>query len=153
MNSEILRRTFEIPLSDDRKTVACFARGIAFPYTFAVSVYKRGLFGFHDGALDCPTWRKNIFQLANLLDHDLERHPLDKEGRPDSLYTCYVEKQLLAFMLWNHTTVMGDVEEKAQLDRCEPSSLSKLHVDIFIWKPAKLLIVQKGDVQLGKSWP
>ncbi|KAF2181527.1 hypothetical protein K469DRAFT_443435, partial [Zopfia rhizophila CBS 207.26] len=79
--SEILRKTFEIPLSNDGKIVACLARGTALPYTFAISGYNSGPFGSRDGALDRPTWREKVFQLAELLGHDLQRHYLDEKGR------------------------------------------------------------------------
>jgi Ankyrin repeats (3 copies) len=176
--SEMLRKMARTPRPSEWKTIACLARGIVLPYTLAVSGYSDGPFGSHDGALDRPTWTQKVFQLADLLEHELPRDPHDKEGRPGSFYACHAEKQALSFMLWNHTTALGDVDEAAQLDCFEAPALSRLHAEIFVWQPARkqpyvcpdcskfcakaaqrfnmslsLLLVHESDVELTLSWP
>lgn len=176
--SEMLRKMARTPRQSEWKTTACLTRGTALPYTLAVSGYSDGPFGSHDGALDRPTWTRKAFQLADLLGHELPGDQLDEEGRPGSFYACHAEKQVLSFMIWNHTTALGDVDEVAPLDRCEAPSLSQLHVEIFVWQPARklpyicfdcaefcakaaekfkmslsLLLVHESNVELAQSWP
>lgn len=77
-----------------------------------------------------------MFKLARLLGHNLAPHRLDGD-QPGSFLACHAEKQLLAFMLWNHTTASRDVSDEAQLNDCEPTRFSRLGIKIFVYQPAR----------------
>lgn len=159
--ADLLRKVFQTPTSGVQKTVACLTRGTALPYTFAVSGYTKGPLANYDGALDRPTWTKRVFQVAELLDHHLPESSYDAAGQPGSFYACHAEKQVLAFMLWMHSTVLNNPQDKAQLERCEPLSLANLATDIVIWQAKKTASVcfdcakfcakaaKKFDINLG----
>jgi hypothetical protein len=133
---QLLTGVFSVPLSSPWKTVGCLTRNNALPLTFAVSGYTRGIKGFIDGSLDRPVSLARVFKLARLLEHTLAPHLRDGY-QPGSFLACHAEKQLLAFMLWNHTTAFGDVRDEAQLIDCEPTRLSRLRAKIFVYQPAR----------------
>lgn len=125
------------PTSNIWKTVACLVRGTALPYTLAVSGYAVDLYGGRDGALDRPRWMKMVFRLASLVDHTLPVHQHDVEDHLGSYFACHTEKQLLAFALWTHSTMLADAEQQGDLGVCETPSLSMLPMEIFIGRPAQ----------------
>jgi hypothetical protein len=134
---QLLNEVFLVPLASPQKTVGCLTRTNALPLTFAVSGYTSGIKGFIDGTLDRPLSLERVFELARLLGHNLAPHCGDGD-QPGSFLACHAEKQLLAFMLWNHTTAFGDVRDEAQLNDCEPTRLSRLRTKIFVYQPAKV---------------
>lgn len=77
----------------ERKTVACLARGTVFPRNFAVSGYSTSV---PDGTLHSPTWKQHVFDLANVIGHDLKADYCDETGKIGSFLACHSEKQLLA---------------------------------------------------------
>ena len=134
--SEIFSRISSTGLSKSWKTVACLRRGSAFPHTLSVSGYSPGSCGVGGGALDRRLWTEKVFQLANVLGYHLPEDRRDK-GRPGLFNACHAEKQLLAFVLWSHTTALEDIEAIEGLKDCAAPSLSRLPVDIFIWQPRR----------------
>ncbi len=131
--ARLLQKIFKTPRSGKTKTVASLIRGTALPYTFAVSGYSAGSYGYCDGALNRPTWVERVFQIATLINHPLPAHGCDEEGRTGSYFACHAEKQLLAFMLWNHTSLLiSDPADRADLKQCEPPSLASLPINIVI---------------------
>lgn len=133
---QLLTEVFSVPLSSPWKTVGCLTRNNALPLTLTVSEYTSGIKGFIDGTLDRPVSLDRVFKLARLLGHNLAPHCWDGD-QPGSFLACHAEEQLLAFMLWNHTTAFEDVRDEAQLNDCEPTRLSRLRTKIFVYQPAK----------------
>lgn len=133
--ANILRKMIAIPIASKTKTVACLTRGTYLPYTFAVSGYTPGFFGEIDGTIDRPLWTRRVFQLSKLSEHELRAEWSDNDSPAGSYLACHSEKQLLAFLIWNHTTAMeedGDGEILERVRRTQPPSLSKLRVNIFV---------------------
>jgi hypothetical protein len=129
----MLQRITDTPLSNAWKTVACLSRSSALSYEIAVSGYTSPL---QDGALDRAVWNEKVFKLAAAVQHTLPADGWDEKDRPGSYNACHSEKQLLAFALWSHTTKLDVAGDWPELDLCEPASLQKLPMDIYVTQPA-----------------
>ena len=150
--SQIMVQTFQTPLDTPWKTVACMTRGLALPYTFAVSGWTRGLHGTADGALDRSRWIDKVFQLAEIVQHDLQVDDRDGNGMPGSYLACHSEKQVLAYFIYHHTSAYLELDDPDEildslrrlsfkedgskiLKNCDAPSLKKLEVTIFVCQP------------------
>lgn len=132
--NRILRKISDTPRTSLWKTVACLVRGDALPYVFAVSGYAAGS---QDGALNRELWRSRVSQLASIMNYELPKHEYDEEGKPGSFFACHSEKQLLAYLLWNHTKAFGtaDLEDPAVIEDIPAPSLDGLVVEICVCQP------------------
>lgn len=163
LSSALRTRLQNTPASSDFKTIGCLERGKCFSRITAVSGWDSGAFGGIDGALDRPVWVTKVGELAEIVGHNLEPHEYDKKESPGTYHACHVEKQLLAYMIWNHTTSLGvgsaeirqapvevqgpasEVEEDdleksdwaLDLRASEPSKLYGLSADIHIYQPSR----------------
>ena len=89
------------------RTIGCLYRGPSYP--IAVSGWKDSELTGQDGTVTRSRWTKKAMELAQLVLHELRPHKRDSSLQPGSYHACHVEKQLLAFLIWNHSTALGDV--------------------------------------------
>ena len=153
--SQIMFETFQTPLDKPWKTVACMTRGLALPYTFAVSGWTPGLHGTADGALDRSRWIDEVFQLARIVQHDLPVDYRDGDGMPGSYLACHSEKQLLAYFIYHHTSAYLELDDPDEildslrrlsfkedgskiLKNCDAPSLKKQKVTMFVCQPNRV---------------
>lgn len=129
----LLARVMETPRSTEWKTVACLARGTVFPWTFAVSGFSTSA---PDGTLHRGTWKEKVFELADVIGHDLKADYRDGSERTGSYFACHSEKQLLAYSVWIHTTKLS-LEDQESLRGSEPAQNSKLHAEIYVGQPGQ----------------
>jgi hypothetical protein len=129
----LLAQVMDTPRDTEWKTVACLVRGTVFPWIFAVSGY---LTSVSDGTLHRPTWKERVFDLANVIGHDLKADSRDGTEKEGSFFACHSEKQLLAYFIWSHTTHLCP-DDQVSLRRSETQQISKLHVEIYVGQPGQ----------------
>ena len=129
----LLARVMKTPRDTEWRTVACLARGTVYPWIFAVSGYTRSLL---DGILDRSMWKERVFDLADVVGHNLRADWRDGMERKGSFLACHSEKQLLAYFVWNHTTEFYPNDRESLL-RSEAQQLSKLHAEIYFAQPGQ----------------
>ena len=129
----LLTQVRDTPRDTEWKTVACLARGTVFPWTFAVSGYSASV---TDGTLHRPTWKERVFDLAKLIGHDLMADYRDGMEKMGSYFACHSEKQLLAYLVWSHTTYLCP-DDQASLQWSESQQTEKLHAEIYIGQPGQ----------------
>lgn len=111
----LLAHVTETPRDTEWRTVACLARGTVFPWIFAISRYTNSV---PEGILHRSTWKRRVFDLADVIGHDLTADYRDGKEWKGSFLACHAEKQLLAFLVWNHTTKLCP-RERASLHHSE----------------------------------
>jgi hypothetical protein len=123
---------FTAPMADEEKTFAYLSRGSLFEDMFAVSRYSQGCFGGVDGCLDREEWTAKVFMFSQAIGHGLKAWPEKdknhKSRRLGSFYACHAEKQVMAYFLWKHATLQGEVtcysdKELQALEKSKPHVL------------------------------
>lgn len=131
-----LRKRAEMHTKTDGpdRTIGCLYRGPSYPPIFAVSDWKNSELTGQDGCLTRSRWTKKAVELARLVIHELPPHKRDCPLQSGSYHACHVEKQLLAFLIWNHSTLLGDVECPEEVEGCELRPWQQLEYRIYIFK-------------------
>ncbi|KAK0302489.1 hypothetical protein LTR82_017854 [Friedmanniomyces endolithicus] len=137
----LLTRVMETPRDTEWRTVACLARGTVYPWIFAVSGYTNSV---PDGILYRSSWKERVFDLADVIGHDLKGDYRDGKEREGSFFACHSEKQLLAYFVWNHTTKLCS-RDRVSLHQSEAQRLSKLHAEIYFAQPGQRKAELCGD--------
>ncbi|SMY24988.1 unnamed protein product [Zymoseptoria tritici ST99CH_1A5] len=159
LSDYICDKTLNTSVDRESRTVACMFRGRALPNKVAVSGWNPLYLGPAEDTLDRAFWTDQVFKLAEVLSYDLpKRHTYD-QGRSGSYYACHSEKQLLAYLVYHHTTTFLDLDEfnevQSQQDRrilaavqdCEPPSLKNMRVKIFVCQPERSNAYICGDCE------
>ena len=138
LRDRLLWRVANTPITNNYKTVACLTRGSALPWVFAISGYSS--LSSPDGALHRETWNDRVYELERRVGYTLSPGPLDKVDKSGSYLACHSEKQLLAYFLWNHSTILDQTEASDLSDsirESEPPSYSRLHAKIYVSQPGQ----------------
>lgn len=97
---------------------------------------------------------REVFKLANIIQHDRVQDPRDAEGRPGSFLACHSEKQVLAYLIFHHTSayLVNNDDDEETLDslqksksrggrkvivNCEPPTLKELKANVFVCQPGR----------------
>jgi len=126
----VLGQIFSAPMRKASKAFAYLDRGTSYKDIFAVSGYKGGRYGGIDGCLDREEWTRKVKLIAEFIGHTF--------NHPEPYYVSHVEKQLIAYFLWNHTTLGQLLDEKCtqkiNLESFKPVVLG-MKKDIYVNKP------------------
>ena len=133
--------------------MVCLRRGIALPHTFAVSGWTDGAHGTSESAFDRTVLIDEVFKLAKVLEYDLGEDSRDAPGRPGSFLACHSEKQLLAFLISQHTTAFLEVYDPDRIlsslrkktwvgsntvaQSFDAPTPTRLKADIFVCQPGR----------------
>jgi hypothetical protein len=134
----IFRDAYHVPIATKYKTFAYLERGEGHDYVFAGSGWSGGQFADIDGCIDRKLWPKRVFEFSRIIGHKLDNHDKDELGREGSHHACHAEKQLMAYVLWHHTSLQTESDEEvSEAEWMTHERVGKLHH--CIWEGTDLI--------------
>lgn len=139
---------FETKMKSNTKAFAYLDRGRAFEHIHAAAIsgYKAEQNGDSDGCLSRNVWTSRVIKYCKVLQHELSRVNGRGIAVSEEVYACHVEKQLMAYFLWKHTTIdrkfddcnndddeetWGNCEKIHDLQNCKPD-VESIKRDIYV---------------------
>ncbi|KAI9841696.1 MAG: hypothetical protein M1837_000428 [Sclerophora amabilis] len=136
----VMKSRVTVRVANEWKAFAYLDRGPPWKEVFAVSGWSRGPFGMTDGCLDREVWVKRVFAFSRVLGHRLALDSTNDRGQPGRFNASHAEKQVMAYVLWKHTTILlEDEKTEAQhpdleeLISSQPAELG-MKLDIYVSK-------------------